>query len=203
MKLEQKRTALWAAVLTLIFVVALPVVSYGQGRGHGRGQSRKSDIFVNGHDARDGRYDGRGPRAHRHDRDDDDDRDYDDDDYNRGNRRNRNYGGYGNNGGYGNYNNIYRLAADRGYQDGLNTGAEDAQRGQSYDPQRSHYYRNATYGYDSSYGNKEAYKQAYRDGFRRGYDEGFRQYGGYNNNGGYRRSGSRVGDILGGVFGRP
>jgi hypothetical protein len=91
------------------------------------------------------------------------------------NRDNRDYGrdnrGYGRGG-------IYQIAQNQGYQDGLNTGANDANRGQSYDPQRSHYYRNATYGYNSSYGNREAYKQAYRNGFLRGYQEGFQRYGG-------------------------
>jgi hypothetical protein len=74
----------------------------------------------------------------------------------------------------------YQIARDRGYQDGLSTGADDARRGQSYNPQRSHYYRNATYGYDHNYGNREAYKQAYRDGFLRGYQDGFQRYGGRN-----------------------
>jgi len=37
-----------------------------------------------------------------------------------------------------------------------------------------------------------------------GYNAGYRQYGGYNNNGDYRRSnGSGIGDILGGILGRP
>ena len=84
------------------------------------------------------------------------------------NRDDRNRGG-----GYGS-----RAALDRGYQDGLQTGANDGSRRQNYDPQRSHFYKNATYGYDRSYGNREAYKQAYRDGFVRGYDEAFRRYGG-------------------------
>ncbi len=81
------------------------------------------------------------------------------------------------NGGYGGYNN---QEAQQGYQYGVNTGASDGQRGQSYNPQRSHYYQNATYGYSSSYGNKNGYKEAYRDGFLRGYQEGYRRYGGYN-----------------------
>lgn len=84
-------------------------------------------------------------------------------------------GGYGN-GGYGTYG--YQAARDRGYQDGLQTGANDANRRQSYDPQRSHYYRNATDGYNGSFGNKDAYRRAYRDAFVRGYDEGFRRYSG-------------------------
>jgi hypothetical protein len=106
------------------------------------------------------------------DRQDRRDRDRDRDDRNRRDDR------YGRSGGYG-YN-VYQIAQSRGYQDGLNTGASDGQRGQSYNPQRSHYYQNATYGYNSSYGNKNGYKQAYRDGFLRGYQEGFRRYGGYN-----------------------
>ena len=125
-------------------------------------------------------------------RDDRRDRDRDDrGDRDRNDRRGRNRdrddrdngrGGYGR-GGY----NIYQIAQNQGFQDGLYTGANDAQRGQSYDPQRSHFFRNATYGYDSSYGNREAYKQAYRNGFLQGYREGFQRYGGNRrrNNGRY------------------
>lgn len=127
-------------------------------------------------------------------RDRDRDRDRRDDRYGRN-------GSYGNNGGYGGYNNIYRAAQNQGYQAGVYTGSSDAQRGQNYNPQRSHYYRNATDGYNSSYGNREGYKQAYRDGFLRGYDEGFRRYGGYNRGGYYPRN--RTGSVLGGIFGRP
>lgn len=123
-------------------------------------------------------------------------------------RRNGDYGTYrGRNGGYGGnggYNNIYRMAQQRGYQDGVYTGSNDAQRGQSYNPQRSRYYKNATDGYNSSYGNKDAYKQAYRNGFLQGYEQGFRQYDGYNNNRrSYPQQRNRAGDILGTIFGRP
>ena len=49
----------------LVLTCALSVNSngYGQGRGRGRGQDKKSEKFINGHDARDGRWDGRGPRV--------------------------------------------------------------------------------------------------------------------------------------------
>lgn len=83
------------------------------------------------------------------------------------------YGGYGNN-GYGNYS---QVAVNQGYQAGLNTGASDAQRGQSYNPQRSHYYKNPPN--NSSYGND----QAFRQGFLQGYREGYQRYGGRYNNG--------------------
>ena len=106
------------------------------------------------------------------DRQDRRDRDRDRDDrYRRDDR-------YGRSGGYG-YN-VYQIAQSRGYQDGLSTGASDGQRGQSYNPQRSHYYQNATYGYNSSYGNRGGYQQAYRNGFLRGYQQGYQRYGGNN-----------------------
>jgi hypothetical protein len=92
-------------------------------------------------------------------------------------RRNDQYG----RGGYGDYGyNVYQYALQQGYQQGLYTGSSDAQRRQSYNPQRSRYYKNADSGYNSSYGSKGQYKQAYRDGFLRGYREGYQRYG-YNN----------------------
>ena len=96
---------------------------------------------------------------------------------------------YGNN---GDYNNRNQVALNQGYQAGLNTGASDAQRGQSYSPQRSHYY-------------KDARSQQFRNGFVQGYAAGFRQYRGYNNNGGYRtqNNGSGIGAVLGAILGRP
>lgn len=56
-------------------------------------------------------------------------------------------------------------AADaQGYQDGLKTGSNDARRRQSYDPDRSHYFKDAGFGNFAS---------AYREGFLRGYGDGF------------------------------
>jgi len=108
---------------------------------------------------------------------------------NRDNRRNRDYRNDRN----GRSGEIYQVAINQGYQDGTYTGSRDAQRGQNYDPQRSHFYRNG-HGDNGGYGsitNSWQYQQAYRNGFLRGYDEGFRRYGGgYNrrrNNGNYGR----------------
>lgn len=94
-------------------------------------------------------------------------------------RGNNGYGTYGNYGNYGNYGygNYSQVAVNQGYQAGLNTGASDAQRGQSYNPQRSHYYKNPPN--NSSYGND----QAFRQGFLQGYREGYQRYGGRYNNG--------------------
>src|SRR5712692_4251172 len=130
-------------------------------------------------------------RDYRRDQDNDRNRDYRrNDQYGRGGG----YGGYGNNGGYGGYGNYGNQGAvNQGYRDGFYNGSNDAQRGQNYDPQRSHFYRNGhgdngNYGNNGRYGNGYGYSQAYRDGFLRGYDEGFRRYGGNRrNNGNYGR----------------
>lgn len=64
---------------------------------------------------------------------------------------------------------------ERGYDNGLYTGANDARRGQSNDPQRSHFYRRGGGGF-FSIGRSDAAKQDYRNCFLRGYEEGFRNY---------------------------
>lgn len=56
-------------------------------------------------------------------------------------------------------------AGDQGYHDGLRTGEDDARHGRSYDPERSHYFK------DAGFGN---FAEDYRDGFERGYSAGFR-----------------------------
>jgi len=52
-------------LFALFAVFALSIVSYAQGRGNGKGTGpnvdKKCAKFVNCHDARDGRWDGRGP----------------------------------------------------------------------------------------------------------------------------------------------
>ena len=111
----------------------------------------------------------------RRDRDDRYQRDRDRDDRYRDRRDNR-------------YN--YEAARQQGYSYGMNVGASDAQHGQSYNPQRSHYWRNATEGYNSSYGNRNQYRDVFRSAFEQGYREGYQRYGGYNrgrNNGRYGR----------------
>ena len=76
-KSDTKRSFLAIMVLGLLLLLAAPPTSFGQGRGRGRGngrdrdwnngwlRNRKCGKFVNCHDARDGRWDGRGPRGDR------------------------------------------------------------------------------------------------------------------------------------------
>src|SRR5918997_2980273 len=75
------------AVFALAAVLALPALVFagqGRGKGKGKGRGKPTEVFVNGHDARDGRWD-KGGRKNKHkdkdrDRDRDDDDRYDDDD---------------------------------------------------------------------------------------------------------------------------
>ena len=68
-KLRDWRPTLVATLFALAILMVMPVISLAQGRGHGygRGRGRGADLswkcgkFVNCHDARDGRWDGRGP----------------------------------------------------------------------------------------------------------------------------------------------
>ena len=52
------------SMLLIVSIIAIawigPANAFGQGRGRGIGLGRKSDVFVNSHDARSGRLDGRG-----------------------------------------------------------------------------------------------------------------------------------------------
>ena len=95
-------------------------------------------------------------------------------DQNQDYRRNRDWRNDRRNGSYG----YDQAAFNQGYQSGVSTGASDGRRGQSYNPERSHYYRNAK-GYRGS-------QQAFREGFLRGYAEGYRQYS-YNRGRNYGR----------------
>jgi hypothetical protein len=84
------------------------------------------------------------------------------------------YGGYGNNGygnygygnpGYGGYSSYGSYDQQKGFNDGLTRGQEDARSGRIADPNNSSHYRNGN--------------SLYREGFRQGYAQGYQQYGGY------------------------
>lgn len=167
----------------LLFMISIGVISSTSVQAQWWPQNRDRDYRRDRDRDRDYRRDR--DRDYRRDRD----RDDDEDDWRYGRNRNDNWR---RNGGY---DNAYQMAAQQGYQDGLYTGQNDAQRGQNYNPQRSHFYRNGHgegggyYGNNGRYGDSQ-FKQAYRQGFLQGYDQGFRQYGGYNRN---RRSNGNYG----------
>lgn len=63
--INRNRKSLLLVLVSALVLTALPMATSAQGRGRGRGQEKKLDKFINGHDARDGRWDGRGPRGTR------------------------------------------------------------------------------------------------------------------------------------------
>jgi hypothetical protein len=60
--LPGKLSLLLVAAIMIAALFITPTSLFAQGRGRGRGLDKKSTKFINGHDARDGRWDGRGPR---------------------------------------------------------------------------------------------------------------------------------------------
>jgi hypothetical protein len=65
--LKNRQNLVSFAMIALLLVLALPGYAFANQRGRGRGRDhnwrdRKCGKFVNCHDARDGRWDGRGPR---------------------------------------------------------------------------------------------------------------------------------------------
>ena len=75
-----------------------------------------------------------------------------------------------------------QVARERGYSYGMSVGAGDAQRRQSYNPQRSRYWRNGLEGYRSDFENRGQYRQVFRNAFEQGYREGYQRYA-YNRRG--------------------
>lgn len=67
--MKVKASKIIFTLTSVLILIALPVIASAQGRGRGlaRGHNKnwKCGIFVNCHDARDGRWDNRGPRASR------------------------------------------------------------------------------------------------------------------------------------------
>jgi hypothetical protein len=56
-------------------------------------------------------------------------------------------------------------AASQAYKDGFSTGKSDGKKNKSFDPERSHYYKEAGFG---------NFADVYRPNFVRGYQDGYR-----------------------------
>jgi hypothetical protein len=61
--LHNNRRILFLMIFSMGLAFVLPAVALGQGRDRGRGEEKKFYKFANGHDARDGRWEGRGRRV--------------------------------------------------------------------------------------------------------------------------------------------
>lgn len=168
-----------AFILAMLAVLILPVSSFGQGRGRGRG--KPTEVFVNGHDARDGRWDKDNGHKHKnkkHKRDDDDDDDWrDNDDYDR-DRRNRDWDRNGRNDNWDRYGSaqLRQTALNAGYNNGLEEGRKDRSRGERFDFRDESDYQDATIDYNSRLGDRELYRRYFREGFANGYRAGYNGY---------------------------
>ncbi len=80
---------------------------------------------------------------------------------------------------YRNNNYLRRLAADNGFQSGLEHGQKDRRRNHRYDYTDSDSFRHADHGYRREYGDKEEYRRIFRDAFIRGYNQGYGSRGGW------------------------
>ena len=69
-----------------------------------------------------------------------------------------------------------QVARERGYSYGMSVGAGDAQRGRSYSPQRSRYWRDGLEGYNRDFENRGRYRQVFRNAFEQGYREGYQRF---------------------------
>lgn len=90
--------------------------------------------------------------------------------YGNGGYRDGQNGYYG--GGHGRYG--YGNEAGRiGYQEGFNYGQNDRSRGRGFNATGSEAYEEADAGYNSSFGDKNAYRQTFRDAYVQGYQAGY------------------------------
>jgi hypothetical protein len=98
------------------------------------------------------------------------------------------YGGYRTNDGYSNYGGSFDLrqtALNAGYNNGMEEGREDRQKGDRFDYSDEGDYRNANKDYSSRLGDRGTYQRYFREAFQRGYRDGYQG----NTNGYYRNDG--------------
>lgn len=158
-----------AFMILLAALFAMPVVASAQGRGRGK----PVEVFVNGHDARDGRYDTPAQRRRR-------DRDRNDDWRRNGrNDRDRDWRGDRAGDGYGNYGGSFDLrqtALNAGFSLGAKEGRRDRERGERLDWRDESKFQSATEDYSSKLGNRELYRTYFRQAFENGYKDGYAGY---------------------------
>ena len=164
--MNNKRQKFLARVgmLALVAFLALPLTASAQNNGRGRG--KPTDVFVNGHDARDGRLDKNNGQRRGNDnygRNDQYDR----------NRRGRNWDRYG---GYGGSFQLRQTALNAGYNNGIQEGRKDRRRGDRFDYRDEGDFQRATQDFSSRLGDRELYKRYFREGFANGYEDGYRGY---------------------------
>ncbi len=94
-----------------------------------------------------------------------------------------------------------REAFERGYQEGIRQGEQDARSSRAFGFERDRIYRDGDRGYNRSFGSRDVYRNQFRNGFADGYRAGFSRI-----RGGVRASferGDRVGGRLPGGYQDP
>jgi hypothetical protein len=162
-------------MLALVAFLALPLTAFGQNNGRGRG--KPTEIFVNGHDARDGRWDKNNGQTRRADEWRREQERMRAEELRRQRERDRRYGngGYGGYGGYGDAQ-LRQTALNAGYNNGVQEGRRDRSRGERFEYRDEGDYQNASEDYNSRLGNRDLYRQYFRQGFANGYRDGYNGY---------------------------
>jgi hypothetical protein len=181
MKIKRQGFLTSAFMIVFAAVFAMPTVGLAQGQGRGRG--KPTEVFVNGHDARDGRLDKDNDRRRRGRNNDDwRRRNRNDDDWRDGNNRDWRNGRSGNrraSDGYGNYGGSFDLrqtALNAGFNNGVKEGRRDRERGERLDWRDESKFQSATDDYNSRLGNRELYRTYFRQAFENGYRDGYAGY---------------------------
>jgi hypothetical protein len=88
---------------------------------------------------------------------------------------------------------LLRRALNSGYQEGWQAGMADRRDHWPSDYRSSYAYRDANYGYNGYYLDRDTYNYYFREGFRRGYEDG------YSNGNRYGRYANGNGSLLGSI----
>ena len=83
---------------------------------------------------------------------------------------------WGNNGNWGGSNQLRQTALNAGYNNGIQEGRRDRQRGDRFNFTDESDYRKATEDYSSRLGSKTVYQRYFRQGFENGYRDGWNGY---------------------------
>jgi hypothetical protein len=83
---------------------------------------------------------------------------------------------YGNYGGWGGSQQLRQTALNAGYNNGIEEGRRDRQRGERFNYTDESDYRKADEDYSSRLGNKALYQRFFRQGFENGYRDGWNGY---------------------------
>ena len=83
---------------------------------------------------------------------------------------------WGNNGNWGGSYQLRQTALNAGYNNGIEEGRRDRQRGERFNFTDESDYRKATEDYSSRLGSKTLYQRYFRQGFENGYRDGWNGY---------------------------